>query len=227
MSEPTAGLAIRATGLTKRYERGAATVSALDQVDLDIEAGRAVALTGPSGSGKSTLLHLLGAMDRPTAGTLQVGDTDLCSLRPAAAARFRRQIGFVFQAFHLLDSVSALDNVLVPLLPDRKARKQRHRAEQLVERVGLGHRASHLPSQLSGGEQQRVAIARALINEPKLLIADEPTGNLDSATGRDIIELLLELRHDAGATLVVGTHDDGVASRMDRTIHSSDGRVTG
>ena len=221
------GMAIVARGLTKRYERGPASVTALDGIELDIGSGGAVALVGPSGSGKSTLLHLIAAMDRPSAGSLIVGGTEVSSLGAAAAARFRRRVGFVFQAFHLLDSLSAIDNVLVPLLPARQARARGGLAMSLIERVGLAERARHLPAELSGGEQQRVAIARALVNEPRLLLADEPTGNLDSATGAAIVELLLEVRRDSGATLVVATHDERVAASLDRRVRLSDGRIAG
>lgn len=221
------GLAVSAERLTKTYNRGPVTVMALDHVDLKVEAGEACALIGPSGSGKSTLLHLIGAMDRPTSGKLIVDGTDLAALGTRQAATFRQHVGFVFQAFHLLDSISALDNVLVPLLPTGRARQHRKRAIELVERAGLAHRANHLPSELSGGEQQRVAIARALISRPSLLLADEPTGNLDSTTGVEILELLLELRRDNGTTLLVATHDDEVASRLDRVVHLRDGKVQG
>ena len=225
MSEADVSIAVCASGLTKTYQRGAVTVVALDHVDLEVRAGEAVALVGPSGSGKSTLLHLVGAMDQPTSGALVVDGTDLAALRPRQSAGFRQRVGFVFQAFHLLDSISALDNVLVPLLPLGQARGHRRQAMELIERVGLGDRAYHLPSELSGGEQQRVAIARALVNRPRLLLADEPTGNLDSPTGAEVLELLLELRRNSGATLIVATHDDDVASRLDRIVHLRDGRI--
>jgi len=225
VSEPELSLAVRAAGLTKTYERGTGSVVALDHADLEVRVGEAVALVGPSGSGKSTLLHLVGAMDRPTGGKLVVDGTDLTALKPRQAAKFRQRVGFVFQAFHLLGSISALDNVLVPLLPLGQARQQRRRALELLDRVGLADRAHHLPSELSGGEQQRVAIARALVNHPRVVLADEPTGNLDSATGAEVLELLLKLRSDDGATLIVATHDKDVASMLDRIVHLRDGMV--
>ncbi|MFF4399675.1 ABC transporter ATP-binding protein [Streptomyces sp. NPDC001480] len=197
-------------------------VTALDAVDLEIEDGSAVALTGPSGSGKSTVLHLLGGMDRPDEGTVVVEGKELTARQLDA---HRRRVGFVFQRFHLLPALTALDNVLAPVLPRRVDFDRRARAGELLEAVGLTERANALPSELSGGQQQRVAICRALINRPGLLLADEPTGNLDSATGREIIDLLLSLRERYGMTMLVATHDAEVAANCDRIVRLGDGRI--
>jgi putative ABC transport system ATP-binding protein len=211
--------------LSKRYESGGVTISALDEVSLTMDAGSLVAITGPSGSGKSTLLHLLGAMDRADSGTIRVGETEVTALTRREQVDHRRRIGFVFQRFHLLPALTALDNVAAPLLPYRTSFDKHERARELLDAVGLGDREHSLPSELSGGQQQRVAIARALINHPILLLADEPTGNLDTQTGSEIVELLLELRASRGMTVVVATHDPVVASRCDRIVRLQDGRV--
>lgn len=205
-------------GVSRRYTG----VTALDAVDLEIEDGSAVALTGPSGSGKSTVLHLLGGMDRPDEGTVVVEGKELTARQLDA---HRRRVGFVFQRFHLLPALTVLDNVLAPVLPRRVDFDRRARAGELLEAVGLAERANALPSELSGGQQQRVAICRALINRPGLLLADEPTGNLDSATGREIIDLLLSLRERYGMTMLVATHDAEVAANCDRIIRLGDGRI--
>src|SRR6266508_4023712 len=189
-----AGARVEVTGLAKRYSSGGASVTALDGVDLVVAAGALVAIAGPSGSGKSTLLHMIGAMDRPDAGSVRVGEWEVTSLSRQEQVNYRRRIGFVFQRFHLLPALTAVDNVAAPLLPYRTDFDKHERARELLAAVGLGGRESALPSELSGGEQQRVAIARALINKPILLLADEPTGNLDSRTGAGIMELLLDLR---------------------------------
>jgi putative ABC transport system ATP-binding protein len=202
-------------GATRRYPG----LTALDAVDLEIGDGAAVAVTGPSGSGKSTVLHLLGGMDRPDEGTVEVDGKDLTARQLDA---HRRRVGFVFQRFHLLP---ALDNVLAPVLPRRVDFDRRARAMELLEAVGLAERANALPSELSGGQQQRVAISRALINRPGLLLADEPTGSLDSVTGREIIDLLLSLRERYGMTMLVATHDAEVAASCDRIVRLHDGRI--
>jgi putative ABC transport system ATP-binding protein len=180
---------------------------------------------GPSGSGKSTLLHLIGAMDEPDEGKVVVGELEVTALARRARPEYRRRIGFVFQRFHLLPALTALDNIAAPLLPHRTSFDKHERAAQLLTAVGLGGREDALPSALSGGEQQRVAIARALVNEPMLLLADEPTGNLDSTTGAEIMELLVELRERLGTTLIVATHDAVVASVSDRILRLRDGRI--
>lgn len=210
------GVILRAVG--RRYPG----VTALEGVDLRIADGTAVALTGPSGSGKSTVLHLVGGMDRPDSGSVEVDGTELTGRRLDA---HRRRIGFVFQRFHLLPALTVLDNVLAPVLPRRVDFDKRARATELLEAVGLAGRAHALPSELSGGQQQRVAISRALINRPGLLLADEPTGNLDSVTGREIIDLLLSLRERYGMTMLVATHDIEVAASCDRIVRLQDGRV--
>ncbi len=221
---------ITATRVTKTYASPAGPVTVLQDLDLTVGAGESVAIVGPSGSGKTTLLNLLGALDRPTSGSLQVAGEDLGTLDAAAAARFRnRHLGFVFQLHHLLPQCTVLENVLVPRLAGgwtEDAAATRARAEALLGEVGLQDRLDHRPFQLSGGEQLRVAIARALINQPRVILADEPTGSLDPATGERIAELLL--RQTAGkAALVVVTHNPGLARRLHRTCRLEQGRLVG
>ncbi|QOC91969.1 ABC transporter ATP-binding protein [Micromonospora craniellae] len=203
-----------------------APLVAVNDVSLSLAAGSAVALTGPSGSGKSTLLHLIGAIERSDAGTIDVAGQRVTGLSGRALAAYRRRIGFVFQRFHLLPTLTALDNVMAPLIPFRTDFDKAARARELLAMVGLADRTAALPSRLSGGQQQRVAIARALINRPVLLLADEPTGNLDSQNGTAIVDLRLSLRDEHGTTLVMATHDPGIAARCDRTVHLRDGRLT-
>jgi putative ABC transport system ATP-binding protein len=219
------GAAVELHGVGKRYAAGEQTVVALDEVSLSFEAGTLVALAGPSGSGKSTLLHVLGAMDVPDRGTIRVGDDEVTALSRRERVAFRRRIGFVFQRFHLLPALTALDNVAAPLLPYRVGFDKHARARELLAAVGLAGREDALPAELSGGQQQRVAIARALVGEPVLLLADEPTGNLDSRTGQELLELLLRLRAERGTTIVIATHDPVVAGRCDRVVRLRDGRV--
>jgi putative ABC transport system ATP-binding protein len=219
------GVSISVVGLRKEYVSGTSSIAALNGVDLEIAAGEAVAIMGPSGSGKSTLLHLIAAMDTPSGGSLRVGGRNIEALGGAQAARYRRSVGFVFQTFNLLGSLTALDNVLAPLLPSGEARRHEADAFALLDRVGLGARADALPGELSGGERQRVAIARALISRPTLLLADEPTGNLDSATGQAMVELLLSLRAQHKMTLVVATHDASVSGALQRVVMLRDGRA--
>ncbi len=220
------GVAIDLAGITRRYVSGPGQeVIALHDVSLSIAAGSVVGIAGPSGSGKSTLLHLVGAMDSPSEGNVVVGGIDLLSLSKSAQAEFRRSIGFVFQRFHLLPALTVIDNVAAPLLPYRVQFDKFEKARELLAAVGLEGRADSLPSRLSGGQAQRVAIARALINDPGLLLADEPTGNLDSTTGAEILQLLLDLRDQRGMTVVVATHDPVIASRCDRIVRFHDGRV--
>jgi putative ABC transport system ATP-binding protein len=223
--EPAAGAAVELAGVAKRYSTARQTVNALDDVSLAIEAGALVAVAGPSGSGKSTLLHVLGAMDVPDEGTVHVGGRELTALSRAERVAYRRRIGFVFQRFHLLPALTALDNVAAPLLPYRLGFDKHERAREMLAAVGLAGRENALPSELSGGQQQRVAIARALVGDPILLLADEPTGNLDSRTGEELLELLLRLRAERGTTVVVATHDPVVATRCDRIVRLYDGRV--
>ncbi|WP_055588245.1 ABC transporter ATP-binding protein [Peterkaempfera griseoplana] len=205
-------------GVTRQYPG----IRALDGIDLAIEDGVSVALTGPSGAGKSTVLHLIGGMDRPDSGTVEIDGTELT---PGRLDAHRRRIGFVFQRFHLLPALTVLDNVVAPVLPRRVDFDRKARAMELLEGVGLANRAGALPSELSGGQQQRVAVARALINLPGLLLADEPTGNLDSTTGREIIDLLLTLSERYGMTMLIATHDAEVAANCDRVVRLHDGRI--
>jgi ABC-type lipoprotein export system ATPase subunit len=218
---------VRVERVSKVYGNGA-TVPALKEVSLEIAAGEIVAVQGPSGSGKSTLLNLIGTLDQPTSGRVVVDGVDVGTLRGNALADFRRQkIGFVFQLFNLVPSLNALENVMLPLLPYRRglAFNLPERARELLAGMGLGERLDHLPGQLSGGEQQRVAIARALINQPHLILADEPTGNLDSQNGQEILELLRRLNREEGITLVLVTHDTAVATHAGRTVQLQDGVV--
>lgn len=220
--QPAPGAAIDVLDVCKRYEAGG--VEALRGVTLHIAGGEFVALCGPSGSGKSTLLHLLASLDLPTSGRLLVDSVDTSSLRGRELAAFRRErIGLIFQGFHLLPALTALENVMAPLLPYRPVRELRERARLLLSQVQMEGRANHLPGELSGGEQQRVAIARALIARPRLLLADEPTGSLDSATGFTVMELLQELQRASAMTLVVVTHDSRVAALARRTLEIEDG----
>jgi ABC-type lipoprotein export system ATPase subunit len=215
---------LRARGLHKHYGTGDGLVRAVDGVDLDVVPGETVAVMGPSGCGKSTLLHLLGALDRPSGGELWLAGRRTDQLSERALARMRRSdVGFVFQAFHLMDELTAVENVeLSALLAGRSPRAARRRATDLLERVGLADRATFLPSALSGGQRQRVAIARALSNEPLVVFADEPTGNLDSAATVEVLRLFESL-HGAGQTLVIVTHDERIAATADRLISMRDG----
>jgi ABC-type lipoprotein export system ATPase subunit len=215
---------LRTRGLRKEYGTGEGLVRAVDGVDLDVAPGETVAVMGPSGCGKSTLLHLLGGLDRPSGGELWLAGRRTDQLSERALARMRRSdVGFVFQAFHLMDELTAVENVELPaLLAGRSPRAARRRAAHLLERVGLADRASFLPSALSGGQRQRAAVARALSNEPMVVLADEPTGNLDSAATVDVLRLFDSL-HEAGQTLVIVTHDERIAATADRLISMRDG----
>ena len=215
---------IELKNVSKIYRMGSNDVRALDRVDLAVNEGEFVAVMGPSGSGKSTLLHVLGLLDRPDEGTYALGGRDTRALPDREAARIRnREIGFVFQGFHLLHEETALQNVCLPLLYGRVGGAPA-KAQAALEAVGLGHRARHRPFELSGGEQQRVAIARALVKQPKLVLADEPTGNLDSAAGQAILDLLEGLNR-RGITLLVITHDERVGARARRLLRMRDGRI--
>jgi len=217
---------VQAEGLYRHFHGDGVPIRAVDGVDLIVDQGEAVSIMGPSGCGKSTLLHLLGGLERPDAGTLVLGDQRVDGLSEAAWARLRRRtIGFVFQAFHLVDELTAVENVELPaVLIGSPRRAARRRAMQLLERLNVADRASHLPDRLSGGQLQRVALARALINEPLLVLADEPTGNLDSHATNEILRLFAGLR-EAGQTLVLVTHDPRVAATAERLMTMRDGAI--
>ena len=218
--------AIVATDVRRTYDLGGVEVPALRGVSLTVEPADFLAIVGASGSGKSTLMHLLGGLDRPTGGTLTIGGRDVSTLSPAEVAHLRNEtVGFVFQAFHLLPRTTARDNVALPLVyRGIRRRERRERAAAVLERVGLAHRLDHRPNQLSGGEQQRVAIARALVTDPTVLLADEPTGNLDTVTGHSVLALLESLNAD-GVAVVLVTHDREVAARAHRQIEMRDGLI--
>ncbi len=220
---------LEARDLRRRYRRGDTEVIALDGVGLTLDAGAFVAVVGPSGCGKSTLLHLCGAMDRPTAGEVRLDGRPLDALDDDALTRLRRErVGFVFQFFNLLPTLTVAENIGLPLLlAGREPSASLARAGEWAERVGISHRLDHAPAQLSGGEAQRAAIARAVVHEPALLVADEPTGNLDSENGRRILDLLQDVNRRSGAALLLATHDAAVAAAADRTVAMRDGRVTG
>lgn len=218
---------IQLKGLTRHYQVGQSDVAALAGVDLCFRQGEFAALVGPSGSGKSTLLNLIGGLDRPSSGDLWVDGTSLRSASESELVRYRRErVGFIFQSFNLLPTLTALENVESPMiLAEVPSRERRARAQELLASVGLAQRAAHKPNELSGGEKQRVAIARALANRPSLLLADEPTGNLDSKTGSAIMELLGQLLQAGRLTLILVTHDLDLAGRADRIIHLRDGLI--
>jgi putative ABC transport system ATP-binding protein len=223
------GTIVSAQNVTKIYHMDKVHVVALDGVSFSIDEGEFVAIMGPSGSGKSTLMNLIGCLDKPTSGTISIDGTDISRLNDRQLARLRgSQIGFVFQTFNLIPRIDALANVMLPMTFTEKIppKQRRARAQQLLEIVGLGQRLHHLPSELSGGERQRVAIARALANDPKILLSDEPTGNLDTKTGKTILELFVEL-NKGGRTVVVVTHDAAVASYARRIIRLLDGKIVG
>jgi putative ABC transport system ATP-binding protein len=223
MNAPAMAL-VSARGLTKEYGSGEGLVRAVDGVDLEVPPGETLAVMGPSGCGKSTLLQLLGGLDRPSAGELSLAGRPVNRLSERALARLRcTEVGFVFQAYHLMDELTAQENVELPvLLAGRSPREARRRARDLLDQVGLADRARHLPAMLSGGQRQRVAIARALANKPRLVLADEPTGNLDTAATLEVLRLL-EALHTSGLTLVIVTHDERIAATADRLISMRDG----
>ncbi len=228
MNEPTPA-AIRTVDLTRTFEVGESTVEALRSINLEVDQGQFVALVGPSGSGKSTLLNLVGGLDRPTSGELWIDGIELSASKEKALTEHRRRrVGFVFQSFNLLPRLTAVENVALPLVFVGAPEKERlERAVQLLDQVGLSDRLDHRPTQLSGGEQQRVAIARALVNRPAIILADEPTGNIDTGTGAEIMALLRRLNREQGVTLLLVTHDPEAAGFADRIIQLRDGQIAG
>lgn len=220
-------IAIRATNVVKKYKVGKQIIRAIDDVSVDIHEGEFVALVGPSGSGKSTLLHLLGGLDKPTSGEIVVGGKNVSSMNDRQLSKFRNQtIGFVFQSFYLQPFLTLRRNIEVASMPQRMRRAERKlRIESLARQVGLYDRLNHRPHELSGGQIQRAAIARALLNRPAIILADEPTGNLDSANSRDIISLFQQIREQYHATIIIATHDNEIAAQADRVIALKDGRL--
>ena len=217
--------AIRVKGLSKEYKMGAETVYALRGVDLDIEKGSLTAVVGTSGSGKSTLLHMIGCLDKPTAGDIFIGDTRITETTDKTLARIRREkIGFVFQSFCLIGELTVMENIMLPVLLSNRCPNRDH-INELCDTLGLSGRTSHLPSQLSGGQQQRAAIARALANDPQIILCDEPTGNLDKGTSNEVIRLLKEVNQKYGKTILIVTHDMDIAKQCGRIIEISDGKI--
>ena len=223
----TAPLIISVRGLSKSFRMGNTEVAVLRGIDLDIPKGEMLSIVGASGVGKSTLLHVIGALDKPTSGQVIYDGRDVFSMSNGELATFRnRNVGFVFQFHHLLPEFSALENVLIPsMIGGMEPKEAKHRAEALLEEVGLSGRLTHRPGELSGGEQQRVAIARALMSEPKVILADEPTGNLDTHTAQSVHELLKKLNHERGLTSIIVTHNEKLAEMGDRTVRMVDGLI--
>ncbi|WP_299789657.1 lipoprotein-releasing ABC transporter ATP-binding protein LolD [uncultured Shewanella sp.] len=220
-------LLLEVKDVSKRYHEGSVDTQVLNAVDLKVYKGEQLAIVGTSGSGKSTLLHIMGTLDRPTSGSVSMLGEDLYALSPRRQSEVRNQdLGFIYQFHHLLPEFTALENVSMPaLIQGRNKKEVESQARELLERVGLGHRLAHTPSEMSGGERQRTAIARALINKPKLVLADEPTGNLDASSGEAVYQLIQELANQLGTAFVVVTHDAKLAARMDRQLQMKDGSL--
>ena len=217
---------IEVKGISKSYKVGEERINVLDNVSLHIEEGSYASIVGPSGSGKSTLMHIVGGLETFNAGEVRIDGVELNKLNDANLSKFRKEkIGFIFQQFQLLSTATALENVMMPLLSFFSSKDVKNRAEEALQKVGLFHRKHHLPSRMSGGEQQRVAIARALVTNPRILLADEPTGNLDSDTGTSIIKLMEEIHHSENVTIMMITHDMSIAERADRVVKILDGRI--
>jgi lipoprotein-releasing system ATP-binding protein len=218
---------LQCQGLTMRYNQGGLDVEVLKGVDLNISVGERVAIMGASGSGKSTLLHLLGGLEKPTSGKVILNGTDLNDVSGAKLAKLRNSsLGFIYQFHHLLGEFTVLENVAMPLLiAGQSVAEARHDATRLLQRVGLGHRIEHKPGEISGGERQRAAVARALINKPSVVLADEPTGNLDSKTAEDVFQLMLELNQELNVSFLIVTHDHELAGKMGRVLHMEDGVI--
>ena len=217
---------IKLTGINKIYRTDEIETQALENVNLEIKKGEFMSVMGPSGCGKSTLLNIMGLLDTPTSGTIEINGTDVSGMKDSELAAFRNKtLGFVFQSFHLINSLNVLDNVELPLLYRKVGAKERRRlAEQVLERVGLSHRMRHFPTQLSGGQCQRVAIARAIIGNPEIILADEPTGNLDSKMGAEVMDILKKLNKEDGRTIVMVTHNEEQAKQTQRIVRFFDGR---
>lgn len=224
MAESTDNIELQ--NVSKIYKSGETQFKALDDISFEIKSGEFVAIFGPSGSGKSTLMHLIGGLDKPTSGTIMVGGQNLNNMNDRQLARYRNEkVGFVFQIFNLLQGITTLNNVILPLVYSKQKVDRKTKAIGILEEVGLGQKLKNKPNQLSGGEQQRVSIARALVNDPEIILADEPTGNLDSKNGLAIFELLGDL-NQKGKTVIVVTHEETLAEKADRVIRVVDGRVT-
>jgi ABC-type lipoprotein export system ATPase subunit len=226
VTENTTSPLLKVDGVSKGFTKGANTIQVLENVDFSMQAGESAAIVGPSGCGKSTLLNLIGTLDMPTSGSIKLAGEDSSALSPNELAVFRNQsIGFIFQLHHLLPQCSVLENVLVPTLVNKNSEGAKERAENLLDRVGLSHRLTHLPGELSGGECQRVAVVRALINQPKILLADEPTGSLSQEGANELTDLLLDLNREENLAMIVVTHSTEVAKKMSKLYELNQGKL--